>query len=88
MTNIQERIAVQSEDSLAEISKFETKDGVTEYHVIIHATHPEQTFQEQLNAVLNNYYSLLKTTLKGASSVIKRYFLSDAGGSRMCLFRG
>ena len=78
MTNIQERIAVQSEDSLAEISKFETKDGVTEYHVIIHATHPEQTFQEQLNAVLNNYYSLLKTTLKGASSVIKRYFLSDA----------
>ena len=78
MTNIQERIAVQTEDSLAEISKFETKDGVTEYHVIIHATHPEQTFQEQLNAVLNNYYSLLKTTLKGASSVIKRYFLSDA----------
>ena len=29
MTNIQERIAVQTEDSLAEISKFETKDGVT-----------------------------------------------------------
>ena len=66
------------ENSLAEISKFEVENGVTEFHVMIHATRPEQTFQEQLDAVLNTYYNLLETELKGASSVIKRYFLSDA----------
>ena len=78
MTNVQQRSAIKLENSLAEISKFEVENGVTEFHVMIHATRPEQTFQEQLDAVLNTYYNLLETELKGASSVIKRYFLSDA----------
>ena len=78
MTNVQQRSAFRLENSLAEISKFEVKDGVTEYHVMIHATRPEQTFQEQLSAILNTYYNLLEKDLKGASSVMKRYFLSDA----------
>ncbi len=78
MTNVQQRSVVKGEGSLAEISKFEVEGGVTEYHVMVHATCPERTFQEQLDAVLNAYYNLIDTELKGASSVIKRYFLSDA----------
>lgn len=78
MTHVQQRSTIELANSLAEISKFEVEDGVTEFHVMIHATHPEQTFQEQLDSVLNTYYNLLETELKGASSVIKRYFLSDA----------
>lgn len=78
MTHVQQRSTIRLENSLAEISKFEVEGGVTEYHVMIHATRPEQTFNEQLDAVLNTYYNLLETKLNGASSVIKRYFLSDA----------
>lgn len=80
MTNVQKRSTIELESSKVEISKFEVTSGkgVTEYHVMIHATQPEQTFQEQLDAVLNTYYNLLENELKGASSVIKRYFLSDA----------
>lgn len=78
MTNVQQRSVVKGEGSMAEISKFEVEGGVTEYHVMVHATRPEQSFQEQLDAVLNAYYNLINTELKGASSVIKRYFLSDA----------
>lgn len=78
MTNVQQRSVVKGEGSRAEISKFEVEGGVTEYHVMVHATRPEQSFQEQLDAVLNAYYNLIDTELKGASSVIKRYFLSDA----------
>ncbi len=78
MTNVQQRSVVKGEGSMAEISKFEVEGGVTEYHVMVHATRPEQSFQEQLDAVLNAYYNLIDTELKGASSVIKRYFLSDA----------
>lgn len=78
MTNVQQRSVVRGEGSMAEISKFEVEGGVTEYHVMVHATRPEQSFQEQLDAVLNAYYNLIDTELKGVSSVIKRYFLSDA----------
>lgn len=78
MTNVQQRSVVRGEGSMAEISKFEVEGGVTEYHVMVHATRPEQSFQEQLDTVLNAYYNLIDTELKGASSVIKRYFLSDA----------
>lgn len=76
--NKQQQTIKRLENSLVEISKFEVKGGVTEYHVMIHATHPEQTYQEQQDAVLNTYYNLLEEDLKGAIAVFKRYFLSDA----------
>lgn len=78
MSNKQQRITKQLENSFVEISKFEVKDGVTEYQVMIHATRPEQTYQEQQDAVLNTYYNLLEEDLKGGIAVFKRYFLSDA----------
>lgn len=44
----------------AEVSAFITDGGVTEYHVMIHATNPRQTYREQMNAVLDTYAALLK----------------------------
>lgn len=45
---------------------------------MIHSTKPEDTYEEQLNAVLNTYDNLLAKELKGGVAVFKRYFLSDA----------
>lgn len=62
----------------AEVAAFVVTGGVTEYHVMIHATDPKQTYREQMNAVLDAYAALLKKELSGAVAVFKRYFLSDA----------
>ena len=50
MSNKQQRITKQLENSFVEISKFEVEGGVTEYHVMVHAARPEQTYQEQQDA--------------------------------------
>ena len=76
--NIQQRTQLQLENAWVQISAFRMKEGVSEYQVMIHATRPEQTYSEQLNAVLDTYYNLLEKELKGATAVFKRYFLSDA----------
>ncbi|HCR03236.1 MAG TPA: hypothetical protein DIU43_12585 [Bacteroides uniformis] len=62
----------------AEVAAFVVTGGVTEYHVMIHATDPKQTYREQMNVVLDAYAALLKKELSGAVAVFKRYFLSDA----------
>ena len=41
----------QSENTLTEIFKYEVTEGVSEFHVMIHSTRPEDTYEEQLNAV-------------------------------------
>lgn len=38
----------QSENTLTEIFKYEVKEGVSEFHVMIHSTRPEDTYEEQL----------------------------------------
>lgn len=68
----------QTENALTEIFKYDVKSGVSEYHVMVHATRPEDTYEEQLNAVINAYFSLFEEELQGAVAVFKRYFLSDA----------
>lgn len=78
MTNVQQRSTIELENTKVEISKFEIPGGVDEYHVMIHATHPEQTFKEQLYAVLDTYYEVFEKELPTAYSVFKRYYLSDA----------
>ena len=45
----------QSENTLTEIFKYEGEAGVSEYHVMIPATRPEETYEEQLNAVVDTY---------------------------------
>lgn len=69
---------IQSEKTQTEIFKYKTAEGPSEYHIMIHSTRPEDTYEEQLNAVLNTYDDLLEKELKGAVAVFKRYFLSDA----------
>ena len=69
---------IQSEKTLTEIFKYNAGGEASEYHIIIHSTKPEDTYEEQLNAVLNTYDYLLTQELKGAVAILKRYFLSDA----------
>ena len=76
MNNQQQTI--QSDKTLTEIFKYDGGSNASEYHVMIHCTWPEGTYEEQLNAVLNAYDALLEHELKGAVAVFKRYFLSDA----------
>ena len=61
----------------AEISCFQSTGEVCEYHVMIHAKAEGRTFQQQLDAVLDSYELLKANQLKGATAVLKRYFLSD-----------
>ena len=61
----------------AEVSTFTTNDTVNEYYVMIHAKSDGITFQQQLDAVLDGYEQLKGNELKGATAVLKRYFLSD-----------
>ena len=56
---------IQSEKTLTEIFKYNAGGEASEYHIIIHSTKPEDTYEEQLNAVLNTYDYLLTQELKG-----------------------
>lgn len=67
-----------TEKTSAEIFEYNVENGVSEYHVMIHARCPEDTYEQQLNAVVNAYFTLLEGELYGAVAVFKRYFLSDA----------
>ena len=75
MNNKQQK---QTEKTSTEIFKYNVENGVSEYHVMIHACCPEDTYEQQLNAVVNAYFTLLEGELHGAVAVFKRYFLSDA----------
>ena len=73
---------IQSEKTLTEIFKYNAGGEASEYHIIIHSTKPEDTYEEQLNAVLNTYDYLLTQELKGAVAILKRYFAPAVyGGS-------
>lgn len=64
--------------SRAEISSFTTNEEVVEYHIMIHSTSPESTYQEQLEAILTTSRRLSKEVCKGAFPIFKRFFVSDA----------
>lgn len=85
MTDKQQRTKIQNEATLVEVSTFEREGRVKEHHIMVHALLPEQTFAEQLAAVLDAYYALLEGPLKGCASVFKRYFLSDAANQKDAL---
>ena len=75
MNNKQQK---KTEKTSTEIFKYNVENGVSEYHVMIHARCPEDTYEQQLNAVVNAYFALLEGEIRGAVAVFKRYFLSDA----------
>ena len=66
------------ENTHAEVSCFDNGTEVKEYHVMIHVDDATLTYSEQLDAIIKAYNALLDGELKGARSVFKRYFLSDA----------
>ena len=66
------------ENTSVEIFRYEVPEGVSEYHAIVRVTNCRLTYQEQVDCLLNAYYQLLKSELKGAVAVFKRFFLSDA----------
>jgi len=69
---------MQFNNAHAELYAFDNGTEVKEYHVMIHVDKATLTWAEQLEAVMNAYQALLDGELKGACSVFKRYFLSDA----------
>ena len=66
------------DNAKASIFAFKGVGEVDEYHVIIRVTNPLLPYQQQLDTVLDAYNHLIGDTLKGATAVFKRYFLSDA----------
>jgi len=58
----------------AEVAAFVVTGGMTEYHVMIHATDPKQTYREQMNVVLDAYPALPEKRTVRALAVFKRYF--------------
>ncbi len=61
-----------------ELFKFDAAGEVTEFHAMIHVTDPTLTYHEQVEALQTAFDSLLRSEVKGAVPVFKRYFLSDA----------
>lgn len=55
-----------------------SRGGVSEYHVVVHATCPEESFHTQLEAVLSAFQRLRREQMPGAATVFQRFFLSDA----------
>ncbi len=69
---------IQCEKAHADIFKFDNGTEVTEYHAMLHVDDATLTFQEQLQAMLQAYDTLVEDELRGARCVFKRYFISDA----------
>jgi hypothetical protein len=70
--NSKKQQPLKSEKTLAEIFKYEVADGVSEYHLMIHAIQPESTYEEQLNAIIDTYYQLREKELQGTVAIFKR----------------
>ena len=69
---------IEFQNAKAEVFSFTEAGGVKEYHVMLHVTDCTLTFQQQLDAILDAYQSVITNTLPGAVTVFKRYFLSDS----------
>ena len=69
----------------AELSSFCVEGGISEYHLMVHVTDATLPFSAQLDVLFAAYDTLKKSTLKGAQSVFKRYFLSDAANQAALL---
>ena len=62
----------------AQICSFESKGGVTEYHIMFSVTDPSLSFGEQLDSLQRAYDAVTKKEAGNAVAVFRRYFLSDA----------
>jgi enamine deaminase RidA (YjgF/YER057c/UK114 family) len=68
-----------------ESSCFVTENGIAEYHVVLHVTKTDDTFEQQIEAIQNALSHFLCSCDKPAHPVFKRYFLSDAANQARVL---
>lgn len=59
-------------------SRFETGDGIREYHISITVSDPELTFTKQTDAILATLKKYVSTETKAAKPMFMRWFLSDS----------
>lgn len=63
----------------AEVATYEPKEGVTEWHVVLHVADKQQPFKEQLRRIYEAEDRLPEMPeFWGSKYVMKRYFLSDS----------
>ena len=77
MNNRQHQI-FEFEKAKVVVNSFKVEGGIAEHHLMVYVTNNQLTFVEQLEALFVAYDTVLQGALKGAHSVFKRYFLSDA----------
>ena len=66
-----------------ELFKYNGKNNVSEYHVMLHvSSKAELTFDEQLTALTSAYSDMTENELNGAYPVFVRYFISDAANQQ------
>ena len=71
---------------MIEISRYEIKEGVSEYHVMIHVDNAKLNYAEQVENILLAYERWMEGELKGTTAVFKRFFLSDAANQSDYLY--
>lgn len=63
----------------AEISAFTPAGKIEEYHVMLHVEARQELFEGQMNRIYRGEERLLQLPgMEGASTILKRYFLSDS----------
>ena len=60
-----------------QITSFETKKGITEYHVIFQQTDYMEDYPTQLNNLLQAYTQCVEELPGNPTAVFRRYFMSD-----------
>ena len=83
--NMSNRQFIAFDKAYAELSSFQVEGGISEYHLMVHVTDTTLSFSAQLDVLFAAYDTLQKGTLKGAQSVFKRFFLSDAANQAALL---
>ena len=68
----------KSNYTTAEISEFCSKNGISEYHVMIRITETTLSFSEQLKGIFLSLDKLLSNELHSTTIAFRRIFLSDA----------
>lgn len=69
---------IEFENNSVRIFGFNNGTDVSEFHVIINVKNQLLTYTEQLTSIMETFSIIRKTELKGAETVMKRYFVSDA----------
>lgn len=69
---------IEFENNQVRIFGFDNGTDVSEFHVIINVKNKHLTYTEQLASIMETFSQIRKTELKGAETVMKRYFVSDA----------